>query len=169
MTLRKSTVEDVSDVLEILYETSRWLDSRGIFQWPFDWMKSQENAFIREIERGQFYIYEEFKSILGVLHLTSALNPLWEGRDEDAFYVSKIAVKCKDTNQQIGSWMLEQVEEIARVEGRLRIRLDCVSNNPKLKDYYEKRGFQFIEQKTLPKVTLDLYEKRLTSFESQGH
>jgi ribosomal protein S18 acetylase RimI-like enzyme len=161
MIIRKSTVQDVSDVLEILYENSKWLDSQGIFQWPFAWMKSQENEFIDAVETGNFYIYEELKSIVGVLHLTSKFNSLWHGRDENAFYLSKMAIKRSEANRQIGSRMLEKVEKLALCEGTTRIRLDCVSNNAKLKKYYEKRGFRFMERKTLPEVTLDLYEKHL--------
>jgi len=168
MKLRKSKARDLSNVIEILYENSKWMESKGIFQWPLDWLKSQESGITEEVKSGNFYIHETTESVLGILHLTEEMNPLWKGRSSRAFYLSKIAVRLKNRKQNIGGRMIKAIESKAEKSGICALRLDCVSSNQKLKEYYQSKGFAFVTRKDLPEVSLDLYEKKLKSEPADG-
>jgi ribosomal protein S18 acetylase RimI-like enzyme len=161
MKFRNSMAKDSDEILAILYENSRWLDSLGVFQWPFEWMKSQEDRFIKEIEQGSFVVYQDSALIAGIMHVTEEPDPLWEGIDGTALYLSKIAVRRSRAGESIGTHLIDYGEKLALARGIGQLRLDFVSSNGRLKDYYVKRCFSFVARRKLPAVALDLYVKEL--------
>ena len=156
--IRRSKPTDCEYIIEILYENSRWLDSRGIFQWPFEWMQAQESEITHEVSIGNYHVLEECDEIIGVVHLSSNCSVLWSDKTE-AVYLSKLAIKRKSTGKRKGEELMLYAEQYTKGMGIDRIRLDCISENQKLNSYYSKLGFEWIREMQTPDVELSLYEK----------
>nr|WP_272898641.1 GNAT family N-acetyltransferase [Subtercola vilae] len=58
-----------------------------------------------------------------------------------AAYVHRLTVSSTHRGDNLGGRQLSWVEVRARGDGKQSVRLDCAADNPRLRRFYERRGF----------------------------
>jgi GNAT superfamily N-acetyltransferase len=162
--------EEVGIALSILMEASTWLSSKGIDQWPMEWIVSPNlRAWMAERSRqGELYFAETERAKVGLFSLVKVQLEgdvlLWGVDGGRSAYLHSFAVRRAWAGRGLGREMLAYSEKLAAKAGKKTMRLDCGRENPRLRKWYEDAGF-VLKGEGLPPYTggrvLSLYEKQL--------
>lgn len=144
LTFRPARWEDLPEVASILTEAAQWARARGTERWwsipfPSEWVR-------RGIERGEVVVVERGARMLGTLTLTREDPRMWGEQPPIGGYVHRIAVRREYAGQGLGSRMLDWAEGEVRGWGRSKLRLDCLSTNESLVEYYLAHGFREVSR-----------------------
>ena len=157
MNVRRAQQEDALTVAGLLDEATVWVNDLGFSQWPLPFPRDQLAA---AIDRGEVYVVEseDGEAVATVSMLPD--DPLyWGDQPPDAFYVHKLAVRRDQAGRGIGAAVVEWANAEAAEAGREFLRLDCLGDNPGIRDYYEDLGFEHRGDVVLDGRTISLYER----------
>jgi protein-tyrosine phosphatase len=140
--LRRASISDVDVVVELLSGAARWMLDAGIRQWP--------DPFPREIIEGSIDRRETFLAfargqVVGSIALYEEDPNWWGDRPPDALYVHRLVVSLDARGQQIGAQLLDWAVSRVAAAGRAWLRLDCGTDNLRMRKYYEDLGFSHVE------------------------
>ena len=168
--------DDLGRYLDLLEEVANWLETRGIRQWPPGNFRRSADYYAESIKRQEVQMGFFGNELVGTLRVLLREPIVWpEVIEEDAIYVYNLAVRRAWANQGMGGRMLEWAGGRAASLGRKYVRLDCVTDNEFLRDYYTQAGFEErgeIEAGFPPPVgalRLRRYEKRICTDEAAQH
>ncbi len=157
MNVRRAQQEDAVTVAGLLDEATEWVNDLGFSQWPLPFPRDQLAA---AIERGEVYVVEseegEAVATVSMLHDDPVY---WGDQPPDAFYVHKLAVRRDQAGRGIGAAVVEWANAEAAEAGREFLRLDCLGDNPGIRDYYEGLGFEHRGDLALDGLKMSLYER----------
>jgi GNAT superfamily N-acetyltransferase len=122
-------------VIELLEQAGTWLHAQGITD---QWASRVEPEWIAEgLRRRQTWLARLDGAVVGTITLNWS-DPLWAdlGRTEVAGYVHRLAARG------FGAVLLDWAAGEIRARGRNLLRLDCVTVNTRLNDYYRAAGFE---------------------------
>jgi ribosomal protein S18 acetylase RimI-like enzyme len=153
--VERASQEELDEVVAVLSEAAAWLRDRGIEQWPdpfpADWVEPS-------VARGETYLLREGGSVAGTITLRWEDPAFWGEQPPVAGYVHAIAVRREFAG--LGPRLLEWADEQVRAAGRELLRLDCRTDNAKLRGYYEGHGFVHRGDTTVADFETSLYERR---------
>jgi ribosomal protein S18 acetylase RimI-like enzyme len=152
--VERAAPEEVGEVVAVLSEAAAWLRTRGIEQWPdpypADWVESS-------IRRGETYLARDGGEVVGTITLRWEDRAFWGEQPPVAGYVHGIAVRREFAG--LGPRLLEWADGQVRAARRDFLRLDCRTDNPKLRAYYEGHGFVHRGDATVADFRTSLYER----------
>lgn len=128
----------------ILNAATQWMIENDVPNWQLNQfdpiqMQQQTNATI--------YLALHDGVSVGTVQLQDVDALFWpEIASDDTIFVHKLAVLPEMTGQRIGYQLLDAVCAIGRARGLKWLRLDCRVDRPKLRQYYERYGFQFVDE-----------------------
>jgi ribosomal protein S18 acetylase RimI-like enzyme len=156
--VRRCQAADVSVVAALLDEATVWVGDRGYEQWPLPYPQDEIAA---AIERGEVYVAEMDGDVVATVTLLwdDALH--WPGAPPDAAYVHKLAVSRACAGRRIGQAIVEWAGRKTSAAGRDYLRLDCVRDNPGIRAYYERLGFEHRGDGIINGRDLSLYERHV--------
>jgi RimJ/RimL family protein N-acetyltransferase len=136
--IRRADEDDVAEVLAILAESTAWLKTKGIVQWPDHFPRS---VIADAMDRGDLFVATERSVIVATVTLQWSDPAFWGERD-DAGFVHRLAVRRSHagTGRAVIEWAEEEVTSV----GRSYLGLDCLSGNQRLRRYYEELGFRLV-------------------------
>jgi ribosomal protein S18 acetylase RimI-like enzyme len=153
--------EDISQILRLLREAAIWLQERNINYWKV-WINPPDN-YVNWIRKGinnkEFYLIKEGSSIIGCFRLSWHDEIFWGKQSMPAGYVHSFTIDRKHYGKKKGIVVLQMIEKKSKDNGKRYLRLDCASNNLKLKKYYEKFGFRPVGVTIVKGEQLTLYER----------
>ena len=155
MNVKPARPEEVDEVVAVLSEAAAWLRSRGIEQWPHPYPAEWVAA---SIKRGETYLARENGAAAGTITLRWADRAFWGEQPPVAGYVHGLAVRREFAGR--GSELLEWAEGQVREAGRDLLRLDCRTDNVRLRGYYEAQGFEHRGDTTVDDFRTSLYERQ---------
>ncbi len=155
----KADTEELDTVLEILSEAANWLLSKGIDQWQPESFSRSSTA--EKIRLGEVYLAKRNDESIGTITLQWSDRFFWVDDDTDAGYVHKLAIIPTYTGTGLGRKLLEWAEQTTKAAGKNYIRLDCMYENPKIRQYYENMGFEYRGEVKGVGWRAALYEKQL--------
>ncbi|HJP73112.1 MAG TPA: GNAT family N-acetyltransferase [Pseudonocardiaceae bacterium] len=126
-------------VIDLLEQAAARLHARGITdQWPLRFEPEWIEAGLR---RKQTWLAREDGAVVGTITLNWS-DPLWTdlGPTDVAGYVHRLTVL--PTARGLGATLLDWAAGEIRAHGRDLLRLDCVSINTRLNEYYRAAGFE---------------------------
>ncbi len=94
------------------------------------------------IDRGELYVVEEGGEVAATLTLLWDDPFFWGERSPDAVYLHKLAVRRAFAGRGLGKAIVEWVDAEAAAAGRGYVRLDCQRDDPGIREYYERLGFE---------------------------
>lgn len=155
---------ELSRVLELLYEAAVKLKKKGLEQWS-NWL-NPNNEDIKWIEDGIindefFWVYNEDNEEIGLFRLSYRDLLYWGEREDKAGYVHSLIVKQSYSGKCYGKRILKEIEIKLREEDFDYFRLDCHSDNKWLCNYYESFGFELVEKKKMDHGVYNLYQKKI--------
>ena len=156
MNVRRAQPEDAGTVAELLDEATRWVNELGYEQWPLPFPRDELAA---AIDRAEVFVMEDEGDAVATVTLLSEDRPYWGERPPDAFYVHKLAVRRDRSGRGIGAAIVAWANAEALEAGRDFLRLDCLRDNPAIRDYYEHLGFEHRGDLILAGRPMSLYER----------
>lgn len=146
-------------VLEILDQAAEWMLKRGISQWQSPSPPEVWERMVRGIEKGEVYLAKlpATSEAVGVVRFEWTGAPLWP-TETDAGYIHTMAIRPTHMGRQFGRKLLAWALGHVRSRGKRFARLDCISTNRRLRDYYEAAGFLYSGDGVLGDYRLSLYE-----------
>jgi ribosomal protein S18 acetylase RimI-like enzyme len=155
--VRRAEPEELDEVVGILSEAARWLLERGIQQWPDPFPRERAAPLV---DRGEFYLARIDGEPVATFALLWSDPAFWGEQPPVAGYVHAIAVRRTYAGQGLGERLLEWAEEQIATSGRELLRLDCMSDNAALREYYERLGFEPQGEAQIDDFTATLFERR---------
>ena len=152
--------ENIDTILGILDEAAAWIIEQKL---PSMWKPggfSRQN-FLEQISRVEVHIGLVDETPAGTITLQWADLVFWGEQEPNAGYVHKLAVRPAHAGQKIGVEMLKWAESAARKAGKKFLRLNCLAEDRKIRDYYERAGFLYKGDVAGPRAKASLYEKSL--------
>ncbi|MDX6388727.1 MAG: hypothetical protein QOK34_204 [Gaiellaceae bacterium] len=157
MNVRCARHEDADTVAALLDEATVWVNELGFSQWPLPFPRDELAA---AIDRGEVYVVEaEDGDTVATVTMLDDDPMYWGDRPPDAFYVHKLAVRRDQAGRGIGAAVVEWANAEAAEAGREFLRLDCLGDNPGIRDYYEGLGFEHRGDLVLGRRNMSLYER----------
>ena len=156
MKVRPAGQEDATTVAELLDEATRWVRDLGYEQWPLPFPRDELAA---AIDRGEVYVVEDEGDAVATVTLLWDDPVYWGEQPPDAVYVHKLAVRRDRSGRGIGSAIVAWANAEAVEAGRDFLRLDCLRDNPGIRDYYEQLGFEHRGDLILGGRHMSLYER----------
>lgn len=147
---------DVETVRDLLGEVSAWLLDRGLRQWP---ERFDDEWFVPALEAGHTWLARRDGGLVATITLQWGDELVWGPRPADAGYVHRLAVRRAAAG--VGAELLAWAEQETRAAGRDFLRLDCWSENARLRQYYEANGFEHRGDTVEWDWTVSRYEKQL--------
>jgi ribosomal protein S18 acetylase RimI-like enzyme len=156
--VRKCQAEDVATVAALLDEATIWVGERGYEQWPLPFPHDELAA---AIEQGDIYVAELDGAAVATVTLQWDDPLYWPGKPPDAAYVHKLAVSRASAGRRLGEAIVEWSDETAARAGRDFLRLDCLRDNPGIRAYYERLGFEHRGDLVVNGRNMSIYERRV--------
>jgi GNAT superfamily N-acetyltransferase len=156
--VRRCQARDVAEVAALLDEATVWVGERGYAQWPLPYPRDEIEA---AITRGEVYVAELDGEIVATVTLLWDDPTYWGERPADAAYVHKLAVRRACAGQRIGSAIVEWADRTAAAAGRDFLRLDCLGDNPAIRAYYERLGFEHRGDLFVNNRNMAIYERHV--------
>jgi len=127
-------------VLEILAEAAAWMRGRGHENWPD---RFPRHFIESHATADELHVVEIDGSIVATLTLQWSDARFWGETDPEAGYVHRLAVRRHHAGQRLGYRLLDWAGEQVLARGRELLRLDVLSTNAPLREYYERAGFAY--------------------------
>jgi GNAT superfamily N-acetyltransferase len=154
--VRLAEGRDVDRVVALLEEASAWIRSLDIDQWP---ARFPRHVVAERLAAHECYLAWVGGEAVGTFSLQPSDAGLWGERPEDALYLHGLAVRRDHAG--LGRKLLAWAEGRAAAAGRRYLRLDCMTDNLRLRTYYERAGYRHVGDRRFPGWTASLYEKRV--------
>ncbi|OJF91011.1 N-acetyltransferase [Alkalibacterium sp. 20] len=142
----QAQLEDLNKVKTLLFETAKWLNDKGSTQWA-GLLKGEDVHNIQEaIKRKEVYLVYHSDFLVGTFALWSK-QTAWDedfwGRDStnDVLYLHRLALSEGEHGKNTGNLLLDKAKEVARLEKKSGLRLDCVASNRYLNAFYKNNEF----------------------------
>jgi GNAT superfamily N-acetyltransferase len=163
LSFRKARPDEMDMVLLLLKEAALWLREKKIDYWQ-QWLDPPPN-FTEWIERGfdndEFFIAEQDGNPAGCFRLQRQDPQLWGQQEDNAGYIHSFTVKRELAGQGNGYKLLKLIEAYCRDNGKTLLRLDCGTDIPGIRKYYEKYGFKWVNDTVYSGFPTTLYEKQI--------
>jgi GNAT superfamily N-acetyltransferase len=137
--VRAARAEDVETVADLIDGATAWVGELGHEQWPFPYPREDVAA---AVERGEVYLAEVEGEAVGTVTILEDDPVYWGERPPDAHYVHKLAVRRDHGGRGLGAAIVEWADVRAANAGRVFLRLDCLRDDPGIRAYYERLGFE---------------------------
>ena len=158
MNVRRCQAHDVAAVARLLDEATLWVGERGYEQWPLPFPRAEIAA---AIERGEVYVAELDGRVVATVTLLWDDPQYWPGKPPDGAYVHKLAVSRACSGQRIGRAIVAWADATAARAGRDFLRLDCLRDNPGIRAYYERLGFEHRGDLVVNGRGMSIYERQV--------
>lgn len=157
ISIRRADSSDVRFVREILLEAEHWLEAKGEPLWHEDEVSTDSIA--NDVDAGLFYLAECDGVPVGTVRFQLTDELFWPDihQDESAF-IHRLAVRRNYAGGKVSTALLRWSVNRAANLGRRYLRLDCEASRPKLKDLYERFGFQWHSDRQVGPYYVSRYE-----------
>jgi GNAT superfamily N-acetyltransferase len=145
--LKFSGNDSIEELTELLHASYKRLADMGLNFVATYQTKEYTKNFIKNGEC--FIIKDEEKIIATVMYYNEPFmkedeTPDWYLKDFVSYF-GKFAVLPEYQNKGIGGKLMDFLEEYAASKGKMELALDTSEKAIHLIDYYEKRGYRFIQ------------------------
>lgn len=146
MEFRKSTKEDLKDIMAIIRDAQAYFKNNNIDQWQNGY--PNEDSILSDIESKESYVLVDDNEIIGTAYLSFAgesdYDVIYEGKwlsHEDYAVVHRIAVKNDLKGKGIAGEIFKAIEKICLERGIHDIKIDTHRDNKSMQRFLEKQGF----------------------------
>jgi len=167
MEFRKSELEDIPAIMQIINKAKVFLKDSGIDQWQKGY--PNEEVIREDICRGESYVAEIDHVVVGSVaitfsqehHYDTLRDGEWLNKDGAYAVIHRIAVDSDYKGKGIAGFLMSQAEVLGA--GKIQsIRIDTHENNISMQSAIKKQGFDLCGKITLLDGTDRLsFEKRI--------
>lgn len=146
MIIRKSSVSDINNLLEIFDEARKTIATLGIDQWQNGYPSFE--VVNEDISLSRSYAVEIDECVCGTFVLIDdgepTYNEIFEGEwlgNEDYIAIHRVAISVKNRGSGISTAIINYASDYAKSLGRTSLRIDTHSGNKVMRRMLEKHGF----------------------------
>ncbi|WP_379126957.1 GNAT family N-acetyltransferase [Paenibacillus sp. sgz500958] len=168
LTIIRGDIQWAGQILTLLQEAARWMESNGIKQWtPGQFNENDIAGYFKERE---VYLAIQDEQLVGMFTLQFSDLQYWGQRNDESYaYLHRLSVAGSHRGSGLGRHMLEYAADLAIEKGCKGLRLDTVAHNVKLNAYYQSLGFHFMGTHDMGGGRLvSLYEKFADDGDADG-
>lgn len=134
----KAEISDLDEIISLFEERTKWFKENQIKQWSKYLEHHPKEEFEDIITSGYYFVLKENGNIIAGFELSTD-SKYWNDKTTNAYYIYKLVTKVNYKN--IGNLVFMICKNIAKNNNQRYLRLDCLKNNVKLNNIYEKHGF----------------------------
>ncbi|QZY53860.1 GNAT family N-acetyltransferase [Crassaminicella profunda] len=144
--IRKSTFNDIEQIMDIIRATIEEMGSYGNHQWDTNYPIAKD--FIKDIENYELYTYDLDGQVAGFVCINHE-EPI-EYKDvnwsspEKFMVIHRMAINHNYRNQGIGTQLIKFAEELARNNQINYLKTDTYSINLKMNSLFKKLDFNHV-------------------------
>jgi GNAT superfamily N-acetyltransferase len=165
--IRQAGVEDLDAVSSVLHEAAKWLEQRGMALWLDS--ELAPDRIREEVEAGLFHVAEADGIIGGVIMFQLEDPEFWpDAVPGEAAYLHRLAVSRRFAGGQLSSLLLDWSRKKTRRLGRKYLRMDTETTRLKLREMYERYGFQYHSERNMGRFSVIRYQYPMDGREEGG-
>jgi GNAT superfamily N-acetyltransferase len=155
--VRQADSKDLEGVSSVLQEAAHWLEQRGMALWRDDELSSQRVQ--EEIASGLFYLAEDDGAIGGVIRFQLDDPEFWpDVLPGEAAYIHRLAVRRCYAGGRVSFQLLDWAVAETRKISRTYLRMDVETPRRRLREIYEKYGFQYHSERNVGPYSVSRYQ-----------
>lgn len=165
--IRRATLRDLPDVLDLIDEAASWLQGKGTDQWAKPWPNrhARDQRVRKGVEEGKTWIVDlDSEKAIATITVDQVGNPrLWEPEflREPALYVQRLVVGRGFEHRGLGALLMDWAGLRALEEWNATyIRIDVWTSNHALHHYYKSTGFAHVGTRDDLKYPVGLFRWR---------
>jgi len=147
-TLRKTTAEDINQVMEIIKQAKAYLKVSGVDQWQDEY--PNEEIIKQDVVDGYGYVLESEGRVVGTVALSFDGEPwydnIYDGKwitNEDFLVIHRLAVSDDVRGTDAALEMMRQAEKLCELRGVSSIKIDTHEDNVIMQKFVKKNGFEY--------------------------
>lgn len=150
----RATKKDENELAELMLEIAQWLQSLGSTQWAGILEGKDIHQTDKAISRGEVFIFrsKENNEIAGSVIMQNNASEwdisLWGEsaikNDDQAVFLHRLVVARSYAGKGVGRKIMEWAEKFIHSSDKAVIKLDCISSNAKLNQFYTSCGYQLV-------------------------
>jgi GNAT superfamily N-acetyltransferase len=140
--VRQAQAADAVVIQDMLGEAARWVDALGVVMW--DEGELDPGGVVREIAAGQFFIAEIDGDPAGAVRFQLEDRLFWPDlTSDDSAFIHRLVVRRRYKGLGVSTALMQWAVTQAQSMGKNYLRLDTDASRPKLRQLYERFGFEF--------------------------
>lgn len=156
--IRKADKKDLKLYHNIIVEICEWFKQKNIKQWDENYPKKFSlEYFEKSIEKDDIFVATKGDEIVGGMLLRN--EDIYYSRVGNAYYIHHLATKIGVP--KVGDKLIDCALEYSKKNNKKYLRLDCISTNEKLNNYYLNKGFIHTDTQRKFENFYNLYEKEV--------
>lgn len=162
ITVRQARAPEAAVIQDMLGEAARWVDALGVIMW--DEGELAPERIVREVVAGQFFVAEVDGEPAGAVRFQLEDQLFWPDlTTDDSAFIHRLVVRRRYSGLGVSTALLAWAVSHARSMGKRYLRLDTDASRPKLRELYERFGFQFHSFREVGPYYVARYEYPLTN------
>ncbi len=148
MIIRKTTIEDLEEVMSIIAVTRQYFKESGIAQWQGEYPGREQ--ILLDIRRGESYVCERDGRVVGFCAVVGGVErdylKIYSGEwknDREYLALHRVALSPEAKGCGVGAAFVCKAAEIACQRGIHDIRCDTHELNRNMRRMLEKNGFEY--------------------------
>lgn len=164
LVVEAASATDIPAAQALIDGARQWLRSRGIDQWQDP---VPDGVLLRDAEQGNLFVVRQHQVIVAMVTVSDSDSETWCMESSSAVYVHRLAVAQTHRGSRLGQRLLVWAEQRATERGAALVRLDCATDNPGLRRFYEQLRFRHVRDVTVTaleggrQLASSLYEHEL--------
>ena len=145
MTFTLAKHKDLEMIIAILNNMAKILQSKNVSQWT-QWLDPQPRdiEWIRgKINDNAFFFVHIENEMAGMFSLSDTDEKYWGKQNVKAKYLHSLTTLPKFKGQSFGKKVIAKIKQNLLHTDCKYLRLDCISTNSTLKNYYQSQGFVY--------------------------
>jgi len=152
--IRHAKISEIPDIITICKACAAHMISNGIYQWNEHYPSA--TAFEQDIQRDELYVLEANKKVIGTIVVSTLIDdeyvPVkWLTPNANSVYIHRLSIDPDLQGKGYAQQLMDFAEDLAKQNGFVSVRLDTFSQNKRNQRFYEKRGYQRLEDIFYPK------------------
>lgn len=137
---------DARNLVELRDRVAESLVARGIQQWiPGEFTERRMQEWVDD---GRVFVLRRSGRPVAAVAVLWSDREIWGQDDDDAGYIHLLMVDPDLAGNELGASVLLWAEQFIERAGRSRARLDAVSSNDRLQQWYAERGYDEVGTKS---------------------
>lgn len=146
--IRHAKISEIPEIITICKACAAYMISNGIYQWNEHYPSAA--AFEKDIERDELFVLEVDKKIIGTIVVSTLIDeeykPVkWLTPNGHNVYIHRLSIDPDQQGSGYAQKLMDFAENRAKEHGFVSVRLDTFSQNKRNQRFYEKRGYQRLE------------------------
>ncbi len=151
--IEPAKISEIPDILTLCDACRLDMEAKGIFQWTVDY--PNEKQFIKDLQRKELFILKQQNTVIGCIVLSLFMDEeyaavTWLTKNSCHLYIHRLAIHPDFQRKGFAQQLMDFGEKHARNNQFTSVRLDTFSQNKRNQHFYEKRGYQKLENIYFP-------------------